>query len=490
MSKAYNRRAFLRIAALGASGAFLAACQPKIVEVTKVVKEVVKETVEVEKEKVVEKTVVVEKKVEVEKEVTKVVEKAVTKAAVKGELHVAMFSDPTVNRVTDLLIAGLGARYPEVKVKIDFQVGDYFERIYAQAAAGNLADVVWTGDSLTLPMVSNSVLKNLMPFIEVDQEFDFDDLSPAMAALVQVETKPGVWWLPESLDVVTMYYNKTALEKVGAPLPTASWKWDDFVAAGLKVSAEKDADGNPKVWMLDNATWSWWATVFPWTVGYGGDVMDKAGKKSTWSTPESLAGLEYYTSLWSKHKIAQPLGVDVGGWAFIMGRAVTFFHIPGLRQHFRDNIADKFEWDAEMSPMMPDGKHRTGMGAWGFGVFDKAKMPEVAWDFVKSLNLPTTQIIIAKNMLGMPVLKSIANDDRWLSALTPPPKNNAAFIKAAEDAIFPRTFPIECGGEYTGLVNQSYIAALEACIRGKSDVKTAFTEVDAKIQECLDKVNK
>jgi len=70
--------------------------------------------------------------------------------------------------------------------------------------------------------------------------------------------------------------------------------------------------------------------------------------------------------------------------------------------------------------------------------------------------------------------------------MTPPPKNTMAFVNAANDAIFPRTFPMECGGEYTGLVNQTYIAALEAAIRGQKDVKTAFTE-SMRGQPCLDK---
>ncbi|MBN1402284.1 MAG: hypothetical protein JXA74_15700, partial [Anaerolineae bacterium] len=67
MSSVISRRALLRYTGLGMGGLVLAACQPKIVEVEKVVKEtvVVKETIEVEK--------VVKEAVEVEKEVTRVV---------------------------------------------------------------------------------------------------------------------------------------------------------------------------------------------------------------------------------------------------------------------------------------------------------------------------------------------------------------------------------------------------------------------------------
>ena len=69
MLKSVSRRDFLRVASLGASGVLLAACAPKVVEVTKLVERVVQETVIVEGEvktieKVVKETVVVEKVVE------------------------------------------------------------------------------------------------------------------------------------------------------------------------------------------------------------------------------------------------------------------------------------------------------------------------------------------------------------------------------------------------------------------------------------------
>ena len=71
MSKSVSRRDFLRVASIGATGVLLAACQPKVVEVTKLVEKVVKETVIVEGEvktveKIVKETVVVEKVVEKE----------------------------------------------------------------------------------------------------------------------------------------------------------------------------------------------------------------------------------------------------------------------------------------------------------------------------------------------------------------------------------------------------------------------------------------
>jgi maltose-binding protein MalE len=69
--KTVSRRELLRYVGLGGAAAVVAACQPKVVEVEKVVTQVVKETVVVTEEKVVKEAV------EVEKEVTRVVEKQV-----------------------------------------------------------------------------------------------------------------------------------------------------------------------------------------------------------------------------------------------------------------------------------------------------------------------------------------------------------------------------------------------------------------------------
>ncbi|MBC7239720.1 MAG: twin-arginine translocation signal domain-containing protein, partial [Chloroflexi bacterium] len=71
-AKTFKRRDFIRAAAVAATGVLAAACQPKVVEVEKVVKETVlvagtPQVVEKTVKEVVKETVVVEKKVEVPK---------------------------------------------------------------------------------------------------------------------------------------------------------------------------------------------------------------------------------------------------------------------------------------------------------------------------------------------------------------------------------------------------------------------------------------
>lgn len=405
----------------------------------------------------------------------------------EGQLRCLILQGPPVEPVTEFLATATTAKYPNVDVQFEYVSGDHAEGVYTQAAAGTLADVLFSADLWVVPFALNDVTLDLKPLAEADAEMDLDDIFPSMLGLGMFEGE--IHMLPSSLDVVTMYYNKTLFEQVGGS-PTEDWTWTDFTDA-CKAITELDTDeaGNPMYWGISNATWNWWATVYPWIVGYGGEIKNDDGSTSTWSGEKALAGLKAYTDLWTTHNIAQPIGLDLGGNAFHLGRAATFFHISGQRTANRDNIGDAFEWDAQVMPKMPDGKHRTGMGAWGLSVFGGTKMQDAAYYFVKSLVSPQIQELLAKKEQGVPLVKSVAESDEWKANLPTPPENVDAFVKGADDAVLPdkgRDYPGECGSFYAGLVNQSYVTALETVIRGEADVETAFAEADAQIQACLD----
>jgi multiple sugar transport system substrate-binding protein len=339
-----------------------------------------------------------------------------------------------------------------------------------------------------VPFALNDVTLDLKPLAEANPDVDLDDVFPAMLGLGSFEGE--VHMLPSALDVVTMYYNKDLFAQTSAGLPADDWNWDTFIDACKEITElETDEAGNPMYWGISNGTWNWWATVYPWVVGYGGDIKTDDGGTSTWGSAESVAGLKAYTDLWTVHNIAQPLGLDVGGDAFQLGRAATFFHIPGTAKGHRDNIGDKFDWDAQLVPLMPDGKHRTGMGAWGMSVFSGSELQEVAVYYVTSLISPSIQELFARKEMGTPLVKSVAEGTDWQSGLPTPPENRDAFIAGADDAVLPtqgRNYPGECGSFYAGLVNQSYTAALEAVIRGEAEAEQAFADADASIQTCLD----
>lgn len=391
---------------------------------------------------------------------------------------------PSSIAVTEMLVARFEERNPNVKVQVDCASGDYAEGIYAQAAAGNLPDVVFSADLFTVPFVTNGILIDLEQFAEVDETFSFDDIYENILALGQVPGIPGTYMIPASWDSVQMYYNKTLFETSGAPVPQDDWTWDDLIAACKIVQA-----ANPDVYCIANGGvdgWDWWAYFIPWIVGYGGYPVNSDFTQSTFSTPESLAGIQAYVDQWTVHKVTIPLGVDLPGGrdgCFIGGNCAVMFMIPGNMKTYREQITD-FEWDVAVAPRHPVN-HATGMGTYGYGISKDSKHPEIAWELIKFLASPEGQRMGLENYSAMPLLKSMA-DDPIFEELPPPPTNIRAFIRGGGVGIFPPMgYPPKCGSLYAGLINQTIRTALEESIRGVKTVEQAFTDADAEINACL-----
>lgn len=392
---------------------------------------------------------------------------------------------PPVGPVIDMLVEGFKAKHPDVEVKLETApTGDYAEQIYAMAAANNLPDVMFTADIFTAPFVDAGVLLDMEPYAKQDSEFKLDDIYESILGLGRVEGTPGLYMIPASLDTVQMYYNKSMWEAAGAPLPEANWTWDQLIESCKQIQA---ANAEVKCLSVGNAgrpTFEWWAYWVPWVRGYGGDVLSEDGKTSTLDTPEALAGIQAYADLWAKHDIATPLGTDAGGDCFVNQRCAAVFFIPGVIKGFQESIGDSFEWDVQLAPAHPEGQF-TGMGTFGFTISNSTKHPDAAWDFVKYLASPEGQRTVTREQIGVPLLKSLANDP-VLSQLKAPPANIQAFIKGGDIGIFPRTYPVRCGSLYSGQINSLIKNGLEQVIRGAGTAADVFPGINQEIQGCLD----
>jgi multiple sugar transport system substrate-binding protein len=379
-----------------------------------------------------------------------------------------------------MLIEQFNKMHPDITVKVEYLTGDLGTVLATQAAAGTLPDITFTADLFVVPWAKGGIAVDMEPLAKADTSFDLADVYENMLDLSRVDGK-GIYMIPSSYDVVTMYYNKTLFEQAGAPLPTAESTWEEIVASCQMIRQKTEA------YCLTNAGWNWWAWYVPWIVGYGGKILSDDGKTVLLSSPETLAGLEAYTDLWKKYDIAQPKDFDAGGDCFNVGKCAIQLHIPGIMPGIRALNPQPFEWDVQVIPTLPKGKF-TGMGTYGFTITTNAKSPEIAWDFVKTLLSKDTQKAIVMNYSGMPLLKSL-RDDPDIAALTPPPANILAFLENGKNGITPTYFPGDCGSLYAGQINSEINDAMEAAITGAASVEEAFTAANDNIQDCLNKSN-
>lgn len=321
-----TRRDFLRRAGIVGAGltAMLAGCQPKIVEVTKIVteKEVVKETVIVEKEVEKEVTKLVEK--EVEKEVTKIVEKEVEKEVTKivervvtavptpiGDVNINLFAragDIAVMK-EQLTVDGFYERNPNIKIEYMGVPSEqeYLTKLLTMAAGGRMGSVFWS--SIGLCNFQRFVIKDMMidltPLIDAEG-FDIDDFYADSLVPLTFEGNKlyGLSWRVHP-GVGGLIYNVELFEKEGVDPPEDGWTLDDLVIMASAMTKDTTGDGRTDQWGYVQARRDYLGYVL-FIRAFDGWGISKDGKTCLFNTPEAMAGLKWFYDTFFTWKIQPP----------------------------------------------------------------------------------------------------------------------------------------------------------------------------------------
>ncbi|GEM_PF-717694 len=244
MEKKLTRRVFLRVAGMGAAAVVAAACQPKVVEVTKIVEK--EKVVEKPVEKVVEKTVVVEKE-KVVKE-TVVVEKTVEVKAPVPKGKVIFWGHD--QHPLDLAGAGFQQKYPEVKWESPHPA-DRGAKIKAAMAAGSgCPDLFWAEATDAQDWGCHDLLTDLTEELTPVK----DQYHPAkLQETFIVKTGKYIGW-PGDISVSGWYYRYDILEKEFGLKDEDINKmtWDDFILFAKEAAKKgkyvyiQPASGHPQ----------------------------------------------------------------------------------------------------------------------------------------------------------------------------------------------------------------------------------------------------
>jgi len=205
---------------MAAATVALAACQPKIVEVTKVV--------EKEVEKVVKETVVVEKEKEKVVKETVVVKQVVTPtAAPKGPVTIKVISGWEPDLIWKPVIKLFEDQNPDVKVDFTNQWAGT-ELLMTTLASGNVYDVMH-GD--TYDLMTRGVMLQLDDLIDSSTKLRRDDFRPELWELHSWQGKTfGVPVLEDGANPA-FSWNATLLEKEGVDFGDGPKGWDEVANA-------------------------------------------------------------------------------------------------------------------------------------------------------------------------------------------------------------------------------------------------------------------
>ena len=228
-----NRRTFLRAAALTGTGLLAAACQPKVVEVEKVITQIVKEEV------IIEGTPqIVEKVVEVQAPTVAPKDKVVVRDIVWGMTakHVPLY---------EMIAQSFNEKFPHITVEHLFvPETQHTARIQTMLAGGDPPEVASPlGGAINYfrgPDFSEWL--DLNPLIERDN-YDLSDFHEVSIFSASNPFTGALDGMPVQLFSGCVVYNKDLFEAAGIPELPTEWSTDDWdLESMMEIAAQLTLD--------------------------------------------------------------------------------------------------------------------------------------------------------------------------------------------------------------------------------------------------------
>ncbi len=191
------------------------------------------------------------------------------------------------------------------------------------------------------------------------------------------EYKTSMYGVPFDLSVQVMFYRSDIINK-----PPATWKELVDLLKSLK------SRGKGMIFEWGSMSWIGYAGYL-WQAG--GDFYNPEGTKLTLDSREAVEALKFFSSLYIDLKVPKArIPIEQGMRSGDFPLAISGnWKIDSLRLTAPE-LAGK--WSIAVLPAGPSGKRTAFLGGRVIGIFNKSKNKKLAWEFIKFLFEPESQI--------------------------------------------------------------------------------------------------
>lgn len=309
-----------------------------------------------------------------------------------------------LTKVVDKLVAGFEQTHPDIDINAIY-AGNYDDaRVKALSA-------LKSGKPAQLSVMFSIDVHELM---DQNAIVAFDDLVKTESdkkwlhsfypGLMENGTVDGkVYGIPFQRSTIVMYYNKDAFRQAGLDPNKPPQTWDELVKDGQKLT-QRDSEGKVKRWgvMIPSTGYPYW--MFGALDKENGQVlMNSAGNKVNFDTPEAIEALSYWKNLSAQYHV-MPAGIIDWGTLrqnFLQQKTAIMWHSTGNLTAVKKNA--NFDFGVAMLPKHTSFGSPTGGG--NFYVF-KQSTPEqrqAALQFIRYMTAPeqAAQWSIATGYMGV-----------------------------------------------------------------------------------------
>ena len=289
------------------------------------------------------------------------------------------------------------------------------DKLQTMIAGGDIPDIMMLNTGQFEGLAARDVLLPLDDFVSAEN-FDLDIYFPQ--GISGSSYQGNLYALPRDMSNVILYYNKDLFDASGVEYPTENWDWNDLRDAAIKLTIDKDDDGNVDQWgfALINTTWVW--SGFVWA--NGGDVLNADRTECLLEMPETVEALKFYFDLQIADGASPPPGALpeqgwAGDWMLTQSTAMGFFG-PWFRPSFV-GMDDPPNWDVAYPPKSPTTDDRGSVvytDHWSIAA--ESENAEAAWDFIKFLTGVEGQTLWVELIGARSItpVRAVAETDGWL----------------------------------------------------------------------------
>jgi ABC-type glycerol-3-phosphate transport system substrate-binding protein len=313
---------------------------------------------------------------------------------------------------------------------------------------------------------------------------EFEDIYPSIMAGNMLDGKN--FSLPETVHAggnIAVSYNKAILTEKGLDEPKEGWNFKDRTELA-RAAADPDAgifglglDDFTALHYYSNVSRAWGSpeSTDCW-------VMDAEGKKLQIDKPVHAEIAAWYTGLINDRVVPKKADYieDAASNLFIAGKTATHASIAGNVATFLDQIAGKFEMDAVVLPIGPDGRIGSCYSGNQYMVNAQSEHPEEAYELVK--------LFTSKEAGIYSVLEAKLQPNGHKSAWTDPDVNKVNSVYGKVDGFLSKgvePFPMPANTRFTE-ANDAYRNEIALVWEGDTTWEEHMPVIMEKVQKVLD----
>lgn len=287
----------------------------------------------------------------------------------------------------DILAKEFEKKHPRVKVIVQaIPWGAAHEKLITAVAGESTPDVCQLGSTWVSEFEAMKALLPLDPFLK-KSSLKADDFFKSAWDVNVIQSR--LYGIPWYVDTRVLFYRKDLLAEEGFNHPPRTWA--ELFEASRRLTKDFNQDGKKDRYGINLPLRDWQHfLMFAWQ--NGGALLSDDNTIPKIDSPEVKEALEFYVRFFDEGLAPRELasGTDIFN-AFDKGFLPMFVSGPWMLRQIHEQLPHlDGRWDVTT---MPAQKGFTSfVGGSSLVVFKSTKRPALAWEFIRFLSQPQTQV--------------------------------------------------------------------------------------------------